>query len=438
MSAPRRLLTTLAATVALTLLGTPGATGPVHAADRDPAAGPARDAPHRGGWTGTWGAAPSHAVPPLPGTSIRNVVHTSVGGRAARIRVTNRFGTAPLRIGAATVALQVPGAPRSPAAVPGSLRAATFGGEPSATVPAGRDLLSDPVPLRVPAAANLLVTLHTPGDPGPATQHRSALQTNFLAPGGDHTADGSGTPYTATTGSWHYLSGVDVLGSGARGTLVALGDSITDGSGSTASANRRWPDRLAARLRALPPHRRLGVVNAGIAGNRLLRDGTGPSALARLDADVLSRPGLRAVIVMIGINDIKGTPEAADPAVYEAAFRRLATRAHARGVHVVGGTIAPYAGHPGYTEAREAVRQAVNRFIRTSPLFDGVADFDAAVRDPARPNRILPAYDPGDHLHFNDAGLQAMADAVDLADLRLHTSALRTPALRAAVLRAAR
>ncbi|MER6913398.1 SGNH/GDSL hydrolase family protein [Streptomyces sp. NPDC000594] len=419
MALPGRLVATLVTTVSLTLLGAVGTTLPAHAAPQRTAE--AETAPHRPLWTGTWATAPSHAVPALPGTSIRNVVHTSVGGHAARIRVTNRLGTAPLRIGALTVALQTPGAPRSPAAVPGSLRPATFRGAASVTVPPGRDLLSDPVRLRVPAAANLLVTLYTPEDSGPATQHRSALQTNFLARGADHTADETGTPYTLTTTSWHYLAGVDVAGSGARGSVVALGDSITDGSGSTSGANRRWPDRLAARLHALPPHRRLGVLNAGIAGNRLLLDGTGPSVLARFDADVLSRAGVRAVIVMIGINDIKGTPAQTDPAAFTDAYRSLVARAHDRGVRVIGGTIAPYAGHSGYTEAREAVRQSVNRFIRDGEVFDGVADFDAAVRDPGQPNRILPAYDPGDHLHFNDAGLQAMADAVDLAGLGVRT-----------------
>ncbi len=388
--------------------------GPVWAATSDPA--PTSAPGH--GWTGTWEAAASGTVPALPGQSIRNVVHTSVGGHAVRVRVTNRLGTAPLQLTSVTVALQESGAPKSAGARAGTMRTATFRHAASVTVPAGADAVSDPVPMRVGADVNLLVTLYTPVDSGPATYHRSALQTSFLAPDGDHTAEESGAAYTATTGSWYYVTGVDVLGAPAAGSVVALGDSITDGSGSTSSANRRWPDRLAARLRALPPQRRLGVLNAGIAGNRVLLDGTGPSALSRLDADVFSRSGVRAVVLMEGINDIKGNPNQTDPAAFEDAYRRIVERAHARGIRVIGGTITPFGGNGNYTEAREAVRQSVNGFIRDGGLFDGVADFDAAVRDPAAPNRSLPAYDSGDHLHFNDAGLQVMADAIDLRDLR--------------------
>ncbi|MFF1451418.1 GDSL-type esterase/lipase family protein [Streptomyces sp. NPDC058274] len=368
-------------------------------------------------WTGTWEAAPSGTVPGLPGASLRNVVHTSVGGSALRVRISNRLGTAPLQLGSLTVALQRPGAPASPDAVAGSVRTATFGGATSVRIPAGKDLVTDPVLLTVPADANLLISAHTPADSGPATYHRSALQTNFLARQGDHTRDVDGAAYTVTLGNWYYVTGVDVLGAPAAGSVVALGDSLTDGSGSTFGANRRWPDRLAERLRGEPQRRRLGVLNAGIAGNRVLRDGVGPSALARLDADVLSRTGVRAVIVMEGINDIKGTPEETHPEALEDAFRRLVSRAHARGVRVIGATITPYGGHVAYTETREAVRLAVNAVIRSGGLFDEVVDFDAVVRDPARPHRILPAYDPGDHLHFNDAGMRALADAVDPASL---------------------
>ena len=368
-------------------------------------------------WTGTWEAAPSGTVPALPGASIRNVVHVSVGGTAVRVRISNRLGTGALRLGSVTVALQRAGVTRGPDAAPGSMRTATFGGAGAVRIPAGRDLVTDPVLLRVPAGGNLLVTVHTPGDPGPATYHRSALQANFLARGGDRALDEGGGAYTSTVGNWYYVTGVDVLGATGAGSVVALGDSITDGTGSTFSANRRWPDRLAERLRRLPPERRLGVLNAGIAGNRVLREGRGPSALARLDADVLSRTGVRALIVMEGVNDIKGTPSATDPRLLEDAYRRIVARAHARGIRVVGATITPYGGHPAWTPEREAVRRAVNAFIRTGGLFDAVADFDAAVRDPGRPGRILPAYDPGDHLHFDDAGMRALADTVDLADL---------------------
>jgi lysophospholipase L1-like esterase len=199
--------------------------------------------------------------------------------------------------------------------------------------------------------------------------------------------------------------------------VVALGDSLTDGSGSTPSANRRWPDRLAERLRDLPARRQQAVLNAGVAGNRLLLEGRGPSALDRFDADVLSRTGVRTLIVMEGINDIKSAPNQTDPAALGAAYREIVRRAHARGIRVVGATLTPFGGYGGYTEARERVRQEVNRIIRGSGLFDAVVDFDAVVRDPSRPHRMLAAYDPGDHLHFNDAGMRALADSIDLATL---------------------
>jgi lysophospholipase L1-like esterase len=375
---------------------------------------------HDGGaqWTGTWETAPSGTAPALPGASIRNVVHTSVGGSAARVRVSNRLGTAPLQLDAVTVALQEWGRPTSPNAAPGSLRVATFAGRRSVTIPMGQDMVSDPVDLPIPADANLLVSVHTPADSGPATYHRSAFQANFLAQQGDRTADEPGTAYTVTLGSWYYVTGVDVLDAPAAGSVVAFGDSLTDGTGSTSSANRRWPDLLAARLRTLPAHLRLGVLNAGISGNRLLLEaGGGPSALARLDADALSRAGVRTMIVLEGINDIKGTPEQRDPLAIEDAYRRIVAHAHARGIRVVGATITPYGGYGAYTESREAVRLTVNAFIRNGALFDAVVDFDAVVRDPADPHRIRPAYDPGDHLHFNDTGMRALADGIDLGTL---------------------
>ncbi|MFD5792628.1 GDSL-type esterase/lipase family protein [Streptomyces diastatochromogenes] len=356
-------------------------------------------------WTGSWETAPSGTAPALPGAAVRNVVHLSVGGTAVRIRLSNRLGTAPLRLGAVTVALRR-GA--GPDAVLGTLRTATFDGAPTAVVPAGHDVVTDPVRLTVPIAADLLVTVLTPVDSGPATYHRTALQTSYLARAGSgHAADVDGSAYTTAIGYWYYVTGVDVLGTGA-GSVVAFGDSLTDGNGSTADTNHRWPDRLAHRLSG----HRLGVLNAGVAGNRLLRDGVGPSALARLDADALDRAGVRALIVFEGINDIKGSPEANDPAAFAAAYRTLVARAHARGIRVVGVTLTPYGGYPAYTPAREAVRQRVNAFIRTGGAFDAVADADAAVRDPAAPQRILPGYDPGDHLHFNDAGMNRVAKVV--------------------------
>ncbi|WP_105969944.1 SGNH/GDSL hydrolase family protein [Streptomyces geranii] len=378
----------------------------------------AEQTPVRRLWTGTWEAAASGTVAARPGASIRNVLHLSVGGNGLRVRLTNRLGTQPLRLGAVTVALQESGEPKSPDAEPGSMRRATFAGARTVTIPAGQDRVTDAVDLVVPYGANLLVTVHTPDNSGPATYHRTAKQTNFIAPSGDWADVEDGDAYTRTTTSWYYVTGVDVLDAPAAGSVVALGDSLTDGGGTTSDTNRRWPDRLADRMAALPPNRRLGVLNAGISGNRLLLDGVGPRALTRFDADVLSRTGVRAVIVFEGINDINGTPAETDPGAFEKAYRTLVTRAHARGIRVIGATITPYGGHGQWREARESVRRSVNTFIRTSGLFDAVVDFDAAVRDPRFPHRMRAAYDPGDHLHFNDAGMRAMADAINLADLR--------------------
>ncbi|MFG2606082.1 SGNH/GDSL hydrolase family protein [Streptomyces sp. NPDC048514] len=379
-------------------------------------AGPARQP-----WAGSWETAPSGTAPALPGAAVRNVVHLSVGGTAVRLRLGNRLGSAPLYLGAVTVALR---SGSGPAAVPGTLRVATFHGAPTVTVPPGEDAVSDPVRLSVPAAADLLVTVYTPRDSGPATYHRTALQTSYLAlTGAGRAADEDGTAYTRKTSRWYYLTGVDVRGP-ARGSVVAFGDSLTDGTGSTPDANHRWPDRLAERLRV----QGIGVLNAGIAGNRLLHEGTGPSALTRADADALDRAGVRALVVFEGINDIKATPEGGDAAAYADAYRTLVARAHARGIRVVGVTLTPYRGYPAYTATNEAVRKRVNAFIRTGGAFDAVADADSAVRDPADPTRILPGYDPGDHLHFNDAGMRVVADTVRLALAQRPWSSFDRPA----------
>jgi lysophospholipase L1-like esterase len=372
-------------------------------------------------------------------------------------------------------------------AAPGTLREATFGGRRSVTARAGGDVLSDPVPLAVPAQANLLITVYLARSAGPVTYHGLAWQTSFLGPNGDHAADPSGAAFTGQTSAWFYLTGVDVLNRAARGSVVAFGDSITDGYLSTYGTNRRWPDFLAGRILAqatlaeagqpaLPAQatladagqpalsaqatlaeagqpalsaqakpaeagqqalsgqatladagsnqrrsRPLGVLNAGISGNRLLLPGDpvvfGPSALVRLTEDALSRTGVRSMIVLEGINDIQQTPHQTDPTKIEAALRTIAHRAHARGVRVIGGTITPFKGWFVYDETLEATRLAVNDFIRTSRVFDAVIDFDRAVRDPADPHRLLPAYDSNDHLHPGDAGYRAMADAIDLSVL---------------------
>lgn len=370
--------------------------------------------PAGGRWVGSWETAPVVGLE-NPGDvasrySVRNVVHISVGGRAVRIHLSNRFGTAPLELGHVTVGLQASGA----AAAPGTLRRVTFHGAPATRVPAGADLVSDPVPLRVPDAADLLVTAYLPEVSGPVTTHQWARRTSYFAVDGDHAGDESGAAFTGTTGHWNYVTGVDVRTSFAHGSVVAFGDSITDGYSSTVDADHRWPDYLAERLRHRPPGLRRGVLNAGISGNRLLADHPvfGTNALDRLDADALSQAGVRTLIVLEGINDIQFTPHVTDPARIEGALRRITERAHARGIRVIAGTLTPFKGFSMYDPSLEPVRQAVNGFIRTSGIFDGVVDFDAVLRDPADPQRLLPAYDSGDHIHPNDAGDKVMADAV--------------------------
>ncbi|MGK5630872.1 GDSL-type esterase/lipase family protein [Streptomyces sp. URMC 123] len=378
----------------------------------------------RGGWTGTWATAPAAAEPRTDdgyaGMSIRNIVRTSIGGSRARVELSNLYGRTPLTISHATVALAARHG--GPAAAPGTLRRLTFHGSPSVTVPAGRSVLSDAARLTVPPAADLLVTTYSGTPSGPVTHHPHARQTSYLARG-DKAGDASGAAYTRRTTVWRYLTAVDVWNDPAAGAVVALGDSITDGSSATLDANHRWPDFLAARLRTEPGAPRWGVLNEGISGNRVLTDGRGqippdnPSALSRFDRDVLSRTGVRAVVVALGVNDILRTPHETDPERIAEGLRTLVARGHARGLRVIGGTIMPFGGFRGHTPELEAVRQAVNERIRAGEVYDAVVDFDAALRDPSRPDRLFPAYDEGDHLHPSDEGYRAMAYAVDLADL---------------------
>ncbi len=364
-------------------------------------------------WAGTWEAAPASGVDNTPNGypnySIRNVVHTSVGGSEARIRLSNRYGTSPVTFGHVTVGVQA----RVGTADAASLFTVKFNGASSISVPAGADIVSDPVPLKVPSNSNLLVTTFVPTPSGPVTYHPLAMQTSFFTRNGDHTADTWGAAFTETTSVWHYVTGVDVFGP-AKGTVVTLGDSITDGYGSTPDANHRWPNYLAERL-----GQRYGVSDAGISANRLLLDGGGggEAAIKRLDEDVLSRTNVHSMIVLLGVNDIQQDPHQLDPTKIEGALQDIATRAHAKGIRTIASTILPFKGWGVWTPQLESVRAAVNQWIRTSHVYDTVVDFDQVVRDPADPQRMLPAYDCGDHLHPGDAGYQVMANAINLNSL---------------------
>ncbi|MER6010791.1 SGNH/GDSL hydrolase family protein [Streptomyces bluensis] len=376
--------------------------------------------PMSSGWTGSWAASSSGytAVGPWTDRTLRLVVHTSAGGPRVRIRLDNTFAAAPVRIGSATVAVQAGGAAARSAPVPLSFRGAA-----GTEIPAGAQAFSDPLGFEVPANTNLLVSFHLPETVTAAPVHRMAMQTSYVSEPGDHAGDGSAAAYTSTITTWPLLTGVDV--GGGPGSVVLLGDSITDGDKSTPDANRRWPDVLAGRLLRQGPRQnavpRYGVLNHGISANRVVTDRYpgdgvstdtgGVSALHRLDRDVLAQTSARTVVVFQGVNDVRwGTT--ADQVI--AGLREIAARGHARGLRVLAATIAPCEGEARCTAAVDAERSAVNAWIRGADAFDGVLDFDAVLRDPERPSRMLPAYDSGDHLHPGDAGLAALADSVDL------------------------
>jgi lysophospholipase L1-like esterase len=350
---------------------------------------------------------------------LRENVHTSLPGKTLRIVVSNEMGTTPLNIAAANISLQASG-PASPALQ----KPIAFAGKPAILVPAGAKLFSDPVDFDLPPGANLAISLFIPRQPIPMlTMHAYADQPNFMAPG-DQAASSSLTQ-PIESDSWMFLTAVEVQAPAPAASVVTLGDSITDGAVSSRGANRRWPDDLARRLQANPKTSYLAVLNEGIGGNRVLHSdiGTnaGPSALVRFDRDVLSQAGVKYLIILEGINDIGvGTApnnphDTISPEELIDGLSQLIDRAHTHGIKVFLATIMPDKGLGlYYTEAGEAERQAVNLWIRSNKLSDGVIDFDKAVRDPADPQRLLPAFDGGDHIHPSDAGHQAMADAIDL------------------------
>ncbi|MFE9834214.1 SGNH/GDSL hydrolase family protein [Streptomyces sp. NPDC005551] len=367
-------------------------------------------------WTGTWAAATSgyQAVGPWTDRTLRLVVHTSVGGSRLRVRLDNTFASAPVDIGGATVAVQAAGA--RPAAAPVPL---SFRGAAGTTVPAGAQAFSDPVGFDVPADAGLLVSFHLPGTVTAAPVHRLAVQRSYVSEPGDHAGDSAPDAYTSTITSWPLLTGVDV--GGGPGSVVVLGDSVTDGEKSAPDADRRWPDLLADRIRASSAVPRYGVLNQGVSANRVVTDrypgdgvstdSGGVSALHRLDRDVLAQTSARTAVVFQGVNDVRWGALADQ---VTAGLREIADRAHARGIRVLAATIAPCEGEALCTAAADAQRVAVNAWIRDNDEFDAVLDFDAVLRDPDHPARLRPAYDSGDHLHPGDAGLAALADSVDL------------------------
>ena len=369
-------------------------------------------------WVGTWATSPESGTTSFNNQTLRLIVHVSLGGDDIRIRLSNAYGTTSLTIGAAHIALRSTGAQ----IVPDSERVLTFSGDSSITIPPGALIVSDPVKLAVPALGDLAVSLYLPGNTGPATFHAEGKQTSYISPSGDFTGS-IALPTSSTTLSSFFLTNVEVKASNDGRAIVTLGDSITDGTASTPDANHRWPNFLADRLQASHHDQDLGVLDQGISGNRILHDIAGTNALARLDRDVLSQTGVKYVTVLLGINDIgfSGIPGFTDQAVSAndiiAGLTQIIERAHARGLRIYGCTLTPFEGtFPGYyTPEGEVKRETVNKWIRTSDAYDAVIDFDKAVRDPSHPTRMLAAYDSGDHLHPNDAGYMAMANAIDLS-----------------------
>jgi lysophospholipase L1-like esterase len=399
------------------LLGAPALAGALVAAASAPAQ--ARAAQR---WSATWGCAPA-GPPPAASTqsfsnqTLRLVVRASVGGSRVRIRLSNERGSTDLRVGGAAIGVRVGGA----VVAAGANVPLSFGGSRAITIPAGAPAVSDPVTLAVAPFADLAVSIYFPGTVQATTIHNAAYQANYVSTAGDHTATVS-LPVQRSFASWPFLTEVDV-DAGAP-VLVVAGDSVTDGVGSTSGANRRWPDYLARRLQAELSNGRIGVVNRGISANRLLADTgsamvAGNDLLERFDRDVLATPGVSGLALLIGINDIVYSPASAPlPAeALIAGYRQPIERAHLHGLPVMGATLPPFSGFVYYTPAREAVRQAVNAWMRSAAPFDLLADLDLALRDPGAAQRLRTGYDSGDHLHPNDAGYQALAAAVPLAPL---------------------
>ena len=386
-----------------------------------PTSGTTTSVPAGARWLPTWapsqsasaprpGAGTQDRVPIYVNATLRQIIHTSIGGDRVRVRITNEYGDRPIRIGAAHIALRVTGSTIDPA----TDYALTFDGKTTAVVRAGAVLTSDPVAVAIPKLADLAISIYLPDSARTDTRHALGVQTTYVSRDGNQSMSPTFRADT-TLRSWIFLAGVEVTNARVNGTIVAVGNSITDGFGASPDSNRRWPDVLARRLLTSnePPK---AVVNAGISGNRVLTFGSGPSLLSRFDRDVLMQTGVTHVIVLEGINDISRSGVdvvTAGDIIY--GLKQVVERAHERGIVVYGATLTPYERARPENEAK---RQAVNQWIRTSRVFDGVIDFDAVIRDPAKPTRMLPAYDSGDSLHPSDAGYAAMANSIDLALFR--------------------
>jgi len=394
------------------------------------AAGAAAD--EAGHWVHTWVSMPQLTeesnLPPAPfvrpgaafaDATLRQTVHISVGARFFRLRISNAFGGTALPITATSIALPAGGAAGVSAIQPASVRPLTFDGNASVTIPVGSQAVSDPLDFPLPALSNVTVNLYlAQGQASNNITSHPGSRTTIHMVNGNHLNDPD-LPRAASVQHWYFISGLEAWSNPTTAAAVMLGDSLTDGRGSTPDTNNRWPDQLLSRLHADHATSDVAIVNQAAGGNRILNDGLGPNAIGRIDRDVLAQSGVRWLLVFEGVNDI-GTAPATDAAQKQvtdelvAAYQQIITRAHALGIRVYGATITPFGGN-SYDDPqglREAARQAVNAWIRTSHRFDAVIDFDKVARDPANPRQLLPAFDVGDHLHMNPSGYKAIADAV--------------------------
>ena len=391
--------------------------------------GAAKSRPASASWVGSWAASqqipePNNALNPddLHDATLRQIVHLSVGGKTLRVHLSNAFGTMPLHITSLHIA--VPVSPSEAKIDVATDKALAFSGKDDVIIPAGAEYISDPIAYPVAPLSDLAITLHSDAAPERQTGHPGSRSTSYLVHGDMVAAQD--LPDAKKMDHWYWIAGIDVNAVKDSASIVVLGDSITDGHGATTNGNNRWTDVLAAKLQAGHKTKTLAVLNHGIGGNHLLTDGLGPNALARFDRDVLAQAGVRYLIVLAGVNDLGklsregDVPRADHDALVQqmiGAYQQIVTRAHTHGIEVFGATILPYVGSEYYhpSPANEADRLAVNAWIRAPGHFDAVVDFDKLTADPSHPDRMLPTYDSGDHLHPSPAGYHAMGDAVPVA-----------------------
>jgi lysophospholipase L1-like esterase len=366
-------------------------------------------------WVGTWGCSPQLTeqknMPPPPGlesNTLRQVVQVSIGGSRLRMKFSNAYGTAPLTMVSTHIALSAGG----DAIAANTDTTLMFQGNPSVTIPVGGTVWSDPLDFKLAPIGDVVVTVHFAGVPDALTGHPGSRTTSYIQSGDAVTA--AAMPGAASTAHWYVLNNIDVQTDNPGGAIITLGDSITDGRGSDTDKNDRWPDNLTRRLQADSSTANIAVLNEGIGGNCVLRGGLGPTATSRFDRDVLGQSDAHWLIIFEGVNDIGGSRNASVATNLIGAFQQFITKAHAQHIRVYGATITPFGGSFYDSPSHETARDTVNNWIRTSGAFDGVIDFDAAIRDPQNPTHLLPAGDSGDHLHPNENGYQIMANAIDL------------------------